>query len=321
MKSLFKYIKVALTILILYLFIQYFLNNQQDLNAVLNTPIQQLVYIFILFSLMIFFDTLFLEVILKKFNKTITTLESQYITVISYIGNYFLPLRGGAVIRSVYLKKKFNFPYSNFISTLYGYYIIVFLVNSLIALTSLVFIQLRYDTISIPLYIFFGTVFVMMLILSLFKIPLEKLDIQKPSILKKIVDVVKNILNGWNMIVTDKKLLIKLTILSLLRFFSSALLFYVQFKALDIEVSFLNVLIYNCLSGVSLLVSLTPGSLGIREAIFLITSNILGITNDQVMQLALLDRGMVVITLLISLIIFYTLSKIFKKQFVDEKFS
>lgn len=321
MKNLFKYLKTLLTIIILIFFIQYFLNNQQDLHTVLSTPLDKLIYIFILFSLMILFDGVFLKIILRDFKKTISNLESQYITIVSYIGNYFLPLRGGAVIRSVYLKKKFNFSYSNFVSTLYGYYIIVFLVNSFVALTSLIFLQRRYNIISIPLYIFFGVTFVTMLTLSIFKLPFHKLKIQKQSIIKKMLDIVKNILNGWNVIVSNKKLLISLTILSLLRFFASALLFYVQFKALEIEVSLLNVLIYNCLSGVSLLVSLTPGSLGVREAIFVITSDVLGITNDQVMQLALLDRGMVVITLLILFVAIYILSKIFKKQFVDEKIS
>jgi len=53
----------------------------------------------------------------------------------------------------------------------------------------------------------------------------------------------------------------------------------------------------NCLVGDSLLISLTPGALGIREWIFFLTSDILGISGEGIMQLALLDRGATVLTL------------------------
>jgi uncharacterized membrane protein YbhN (UPF0104 family) len=46
-----------------------------------------------------------------------------------------------------------------------------------------------------------------------------------------------------------------------------------------------------------LLISLTPGALGIREGIFFLTSDVLGISNEEIMQLALLDRGVTVLTL------------------------
>jgi uncharacterized membrane protein YbhN (UPF0104 family) len=68
---------------------------------------------------------------------------------------------------------------------------------------------------------------------------------------------------------------------------------------------------YTCLSGVSLLISLTPGSLGIREAVFLMTSQSLGIDETQIMQLAVLDRGIMFFLLFILLL----LISLFVKQF------
>jgi uncharacterized protein (TIRG00374 family) len=319
MKNIWKYIKILITVVIVIFFIQYFFNNQEDFLLVLSTPLTYILPIFLLFSSLVFFDGLFIKIILKSFSKTLSILESFYISTISYLGNYFLPMRGGAVIRSVYLKKKFDFPYSHFVSTLYGYYIIVFLVNSLVALIALILIQLRFQVISIPLYIFFGGLFLTMLLLSIVKFPVEKIGKSKNKIVRKVVKIVKEILNGWNIIISDSKLFISLLILTLSRFIFSTILFYVQFKALDIDVKFLNVLLYNCLSGVSLLVSLTPGSLGIREGIFVITSDILGITNEQVMQLALLDRVTVVLTLVICFIILYLIQLLSKKNEPNQK--
>ena len=56
-------------------------------------------------------------------------------------------------------------------------------------------------------------------------------------------------------------------------------------------------LLYNCLAGVSLLISLTPGALGIREGIFFLTAEVLGISGEGIMQLALLEWGVIVLTL------------------------
>ena len=101
------------------------------------------------------------------------------------------------------------------------------------------------------------------------------------------------------MIVENKRLSLSLIGISVVFFITTGFLYYFEFRGLGIDISIMNVILYNCLSGVSLLVSITPGSLGIREGIFSITSDILGITNEQIMQLALLDRGVIVIVLVV----------------------
>lgn len=314
MKNLWKYIKVLITIAILIFFVYYFIENQEDFLLVLSTPVKYLIMIAIPFGILVLLDGVFIKVILKTFNQSISVLESFYVSNISYLGNYFLPMRGGAVIRSVYLKKNFNFPYTYFVSTLYGFYIIVFLVNSFLGLVALLVIQFKYGVVSIPLYVFFGLLFLLMLLLSLFKFPTEKINQGRYRIVNKVLKIIKDIFNGWNIIISNKQLLISLILITIAKFVVSAFLFFIEFTALGIESNFVNVLLYNCLSGVSLLVSLTPGSLGVREGIFVITSDILGISNEQVMQLALLDRGMVVITLVVLFIILYILQKVFKKK-------
>lgn len=317
MKKLWKYSKIFITILIIAFSIYYFFNNKEDLLKVLNIPTPYLLILAFLYSIIYFLNGLFLKVILKSFKKVIPTLESFYLSVISSLGNYFLPLRGGMVIRSVYLKKKFNFSYTHFISTLSGDYIIVFLVNAFLALLALLFIQIKQNVYSIPLYLFFGGLFVGMLILMFVKFPIEKIKGSKNKVVDKISNVIKSILEGWNIIINDRKLLFSLVFLTIASFITSALIFYFQFRALGIDIEFVNVILYNCLSGVSLLVSLTPGSLGIREGIFSITSGILGINNEEIMQLALLDRGVSVISL-IGLGVVLWVSLFFAKKRINE---
>lgn len=317
MKKLLKYLKIVITIAVLGFFVYYFINNKEDLLKVLSVPILPLVGIMISYSIVFYLNGVFIKVILKTFKKKISLIESFYVSVISSLGNYFLPMRGGAVIRSVYLKKNFEFPYEYFVSTLYGYYIIVFLVNAFVGLISLVVISMKYGITSIPLYLFFGGLFVAMLVLSFVKFPVKKIKGSKNKVIDKVLSVIKNILEGWNMIVENKRLLISLIVITLVALVAGIALFYFEFRALSIDASIMNVILYNCLSGVSLLVSITPGSLGIREGIFSITSDILGIGNEQIMQLALLDRGVSVIVLVVLFVVLWVGRKVMDRRVVD----
>jgi uncharacterized protein (TIRG00374 family) len=320
MKKFWKYIKIFITLIVLALFILYFVNNKEDFNFLLSIKWYYLLLIAVFWFSIIFLNGVFIKVILKSFKKTISILESLYVSIISTVGNYFLPARGGAVIRSVYLKKNYNFPYSFFISTLYGYYILVFLINSFVALIVLTINYFVHGQLSIPLYIFFSLLFLTMLVLSLVKLPAQKLKKTKKEWLRKVLSFLVNIFNGWNIIVQNKRLLTYLILLSLGNFLSSFLLFAVEFLIVGLDINILNLLMYTCLSGVSLLISITPGSLGIREAVFLISSQSIGLDQDQILQLAVVDRGSLFVLLFILMILFtlfirkFNLTDIFVKN-------
>jgi uncharacterized protein (TIRG00374 family) len=320
MKKLWRFIKVFITLIVLSLFILYFVNNKEDLNFLLSVKWYYLLLIAVFWFFIIFLNGIFIKVILKSFKKIISVSESLYVSLISTVGNYFLPARGGAVIRSVYLKKNYDFPYSFFISTLYGYYILVFLINSFVALVVLTINYFVHGQLSIALYIFFGLLFLTMLVLSLVKVPTKRLKKIEREWLRKVLSFFVNIFNGWNIIVRNKKLLTYLIFLSLGNFLSSVLLFGVEFLIVGLDINILNLLIYTCLSGVSLLISITPGSLGIREAVFLISSQSIGLDQDQILQLAVVDRGSLFVLLFILMIIFivfirkFNLTDIFVKN-------
>jgi uncharacterized protein (TIRG00374 family) len=145
-----------------------------------------------------------------------------------------------------------------------------------------------------------------MLILSLVKFPIKKIGNIKNRVIRKIVLFIENIFNGWNMIASNKKLLFYLLLLSLGNYISSLLLFWAEFQIVGLETNILNLIMYTCLSGVSLLISITPGSLGIREAVFLVSSQSIGLNQEEILQLAVVDRGSLVVLLSI-LVLFFTL--------------
>jgi len=120
-KKSWNVIKILLTLVLLGLFVLYFINNREDFAAVFATPLWIVLLLFGLTSLHFFINGLFVLRLLKGFGRLIGGMESFYISIISSLANYFIPMQGGAAIRSVYLKKTLNFPYAHFIASWGGY--------------------------------------------------------------------------------------------------------------------------------------------------------------------------------------------------------
>ncbi len=71
----------------------------------------------------------------------------------------------------------------------------------------------------------------------------------------------------------------------------SGLSIYVTFQALSVRVTFLQSLMIAILSDMSLLMSFTPGGLGIREAIIVCSAQGLGISPEHGLLSAILNRA------------------------------
>jgi uncharacterized protein (TIRG00374 family) len=304
-KKLTKYISPILTVVILILFGLYLYRNPDIIKVVLDTKPKYLLIIILIFISVFFLEGLFIRVTLKAFNKDISIKESFYLSTLSRIGNYLLPMRAGAIFRATYLKKKYNFDYSKFLSTLYGYYIILFLLYSFVAIITLLFKSFLNDEIFYILIIFFSGLFLAMLFLMFVRVPFKKFVNNREGLLAKIVGFLDRFMKSWDVIVKNKKLLLQLIFITFQYILLNTIIIYVEFLSLGITINFLNLMLYSCLSGVSLLISLTPGSLGIREAVFLISSDSIGLDQEQILQLAVIDRGILFILLMILMIVIF----------------
>jgi uncharacterized protein (TIRG00374 family) len=301
-KKFSRYLSTVLTLVILLLFVLYIYRNPEIVNSLREiSPINTVIIAFI-FLLVFLLEGLFIKVALNVFDKKISTKESFYLATLSRIGNYLLPMRAGAVFRATYLKKKYDFPYSRFLSTLYGYYIILFLLYSVLGVGVLLYKYFINNQRFFILLLFFVLLFLGMLFLMFVRIPFEKIFKDKESFLGKVIGFLDRFMKSWDRIVKNKKLLFQLFFITLIYIILNTVIVYFEFISLDIFIDIENLFLYSALSGVSLLVSLTPGSLGIREAVFLISSQSIDLDQEQILQLAIVDRGILFILLFIMMI-------------------
>ena len=176
---------------------------------------------------------------------------------------------------------------------------------------SLIIKWIFFNELYLILLIFFSALFFAMLFLIFVRFPAKKTINTKNSFLEKVSRFLQKFIQGWDTIVKNRKLLKNLIFVTVGHVLVNTIIIFVEFIALNITIDIPNLMLYSSLSGASLLISLTPGSLGIREGVFLITSQSIGLVEEQILQLAIVDRGIMFILLVIMMIFV----SIFLKEF------
>lgn len=304
-------IKKGLTYLVLIALGYYLYKNFYLITDTVKTlTVSSISVILILKVLMIAINGEILITTLKCFDTEIERSRSYYITLISTIANFLTPFRGGAAIRALYLKKYHNISYTHFASTLSAYYILVLFISSISGSLAILFL----DRSSLTQYLLLLGLFIGILIISLVLLFANvhrflKTEVHsKNKFLNKIFSFIRQFILGWDYITKNKKVLTQLIIYSLISHILIFFISFIEFHSINIQTSMTSMLTYTSLSNISLLISITPGSLGIREAIFIFSSQVLNISNDAILQVAVIDRSTTLLVILL-LYVFVTVLK------------
>ena len=207
-------------------------------------------------------------------------------------------------VRAVYLKKKHKFAYVDFLATLSASYILIFLVASFMGLISTILIYLQTKTYNIILSVIFGGVFLVMLFIIIVS---PKFTESKDN---KWLNRFIKVINGWNLIKDNKKVVFSVALFSLIQILFGSLMIYLEFKVFGLDVGFIQSLFLTSISSLGILLAITPGNLGINEAIIVFSAATIGITPIESLSAALLGRAVsLVVLFILGLIFSYTLIK------------
>ncbi|HLG90980.1 MAG TPA: lysylphosphatidylglycerol synthase transmembrane domain-containing protein [Candidatus Saccharimonadales bacterium] len=315
MKLRRKATSVLITASVIVIFLSYFIFNTEDFKPLLDIDGYLLIIIALANIAGVFTNGLFTKFILEPFKKYISISEAFYVSVISSIGNFFAPAGTGFGIRAIYLKKKHGLPYSEFMSTLSGNYILVFLTSSLIGLISLYLLKDQYNGQYLVLALVFGLVFIVSLALSLIRIKLPNVE---PAQAKKVNPMINNlyrVLYGWSKIAADRQLVFKLAGLVIANLVVATLMYWAVITSLGLTAKLPALLLFTVLGSFTIFINVTPANLGIKEAVFIFSSTVLGFSVSQILLIAIVDRG-VQFVVLISLWLLSVRLK--SRQFIQE---
>lgn len=231
-------------------------------------------------------------VLLKPLGINLNQKESFSLSIITGFYNLITPFRGGMAARAVYLKKKHNFSYTNFLSSLAASYVLIFLVAGISGLLSSYYI---YKTSS-QIYPIIPAIFLITtLSMSFIIIFSPKFKETKYNFLNKFIKVV----NGWHLIKNNKSVIAKTIFLSLSQLILSSLMLYLQFRVFGININYFSVLFLSSINAIGLLIAITPAGLGISEAITVFSALTIGISTAESLSAALLGRFVSVVVLFI----------------------
>lgn len=243
----------------------------------------------------------FLKVVVDNLANRIDMPTSLHTTAVSTLANYFLPFRGGAGVRAVYLKRYHGLSYEKFVVTLYGNYIILILVNATIAATLLLAPSVEWNT-SVAI-VFITLVAMASLAISLIS-PRLRLDELLVFLVERVggrfvaasATRIRNVIEGWKTIAGDLGLLRRMIAVVIVNFFARLGMFAFLFAELGVDASIEAVVIIAAVTNLTIFVALTPGALGIREAVLTVFSVSVGVSESNVLAASLAERAVTLVT-------------------------
>jgi len=289
-------------------FLSYLFQNPDTFDILFNIAYSHIVLLVLIKFLTLLLNAFFNKKIVEAFNVDLGRLESLYIGSITYLGNLFLPGRLGGSLRLVYFKKIYKIK-TFYLVSIFGYFFVVSLfINSIFGILSLVFIGTATSYVSVIWFFLFGILFFITLYLLIKKFQINATN-TNIKFLNKIFSSLQSSKEGWNKITKFPGLNFKLISIYFLNYLLFLLEIYLIFMFVGGFLQIENVIFYNSISVFSGLVGITPGALGIKETLLLISYELLNINSQKLIEVILIERVISIIFTIIPL----ALSTIFNK--------
>lgn len=286
------WLKWALLLLTFGVIVNYFFNRPEVLGVVQEVNPNNILVLAGISCLCLLSYGLILNSLLRTFNISVPMHECFGIFSLSALGNYVTSFGGGTIGKAVYLKRRYRFPYTDFLASMSATHILnLFLASllgcSVVSLTD--WVSPSWGATAMAGFLLSG-----FLTFGLLVYPF-KFEINRIKIFKVMADVV----DGWNIIKRDKGLIIKISLLLLVNHLLAAAELFAGYSAFSISVSIADVILLGVISCFSMVIRVTPANLGIHEVLVALSSHLLGVGFEE----GLLAAGLLrVVSLFIAIL-------------------
>lgn len=254
------------------------------LVSIKNISLFALSYLVVIRVIFLILNGILLREVTLKYRILLIPKEWFGLSVVTTMGNFIMPFSGGLIARATYLKHRHALSYAKFASLLAANYLVYFWIVGVVGIITLMVLM---DKIGYYWQITLFFALVILVISILVMLPSTKLSWNN-----RLATIINDSLEGWSLIKGDKVLLGKLMLYTLVNIFLHGFSFWIAFFALKGEsISFGPVFIVSLLSVFSTLGNITPGNLGIQEAVVSICSGMLGIGAGIGLLVSLLIRA------------------------------
>ncbi len=256
-----------------------------------------------------FMDGLRLKFLLEQYDLKLKKSECMGLSCMMPCYNIIFP-NAGILTNATYLKAKHKFKYTHFLSVGVFRTLITILMCCVVGLvSSLIYSASKGNNILFaPCIIYIGLI---LLAVMIYFVPI-------PAFLRKysILDKLSKAVEGMRGLGKNKTFLIKMVLAQMGIVTLFILRYYVVFKALSFSVPLLNVSSILPMTALSNIVNILPANFAIREIMISTSSVLIGLSRDDGLIVAALDRAVILATLLFAGTISFIKLKYFNHIFV-----
>ncbi|MCA1959333.1 MAG: flippase-like domain-containing protein [Desulfomonile sp.] len=226
-----------------------------------------------------------LRLFLRKFGVSPGAVEVTALTMAMILGNLVTPMRAGTGGLAVYLKRIHGLDFSSFAVIYGGTAVLAALINAGLGLVGLVLLWMLHGFVHVPLGILVAGLFFGCLWIS----------VAPPSVRwwgrwvpRPIVDAA----DSWRLLTKDRRLLFKLALTFLAITVALVGSLDLVYQSIGAPVPWLGVLVTTALGAIANLVPITPGSLGIYDAVVIQIPQFFGLDPARAVAGALVVRAL-----------------------------
>jgi len=262
-----------------------YLYRNRDVFVSLRTlELQYIIYIFLAQLITVLLNAVVNQKAISILKHDISFRDAFFLQYVNALLNKIVS-EGGALFRAVFLKEKYKLPYTKYLSTLAGLYIVSFLSSSIIGLLSLAYIYFVYGRLNYLILGFFLFLLTAMIVI-LFINPHFK---NKKEL--RILRLINSVLDGWAELKKRKRNLLFFTAITVVGAFFMAIQSVFVYRALGQDLGIVESLYMASISFVTTFINITPDSVGIREGVYMFSSDIIGLDSDIILLGALIIRA------------------------------
>lgn len=218
---------------------------------------------------------------------TIPMKESVPLTATNTMANYYLPARGGMVVRAAYMKRVHQFPLPEYAALSVLLTVWSILVAALLGILGLAAIYGSNGTASTRVLIGLSGVGVAAVGATALAVGVST----KIPTAGRFAEVASGFRSGISLWFKSKPRLIKFIAYTVLLFAAQALRLWFSFKAIGVHVDIGSMLVIQAMAAVAFVLALTPGNIGIKEGAIVLGAGVLGIDPDLALLASLIDRA------------------------------
>ncbi|MBN1970368.1 MAG: UPF0104 family protein [Candidatus Delongbacteria bacterium] len=288
---------ISTTIVILILF--YLRENDINLEIINNIQPIDFLFIFVTHSIFVLLMSIFNKILINTIDPNVSLLDCIFLQYVNIFFNKLF-LKGGGLYRAIYLKRKYYFSYTLFISTFAGAFLIIVSSQLCIGIISMILIYLFFGRIN--LIIFFIYLIISIIILMIYKL--------QPKFKKGsnwVVNKINRVTAGWQIIKNKPGTISNLLLISIFTVVIQAVQLLVIYKSMKFDINYLEVLYLSSLSIILVFINITPDGIGIRESLYAFSSDIVNISRPNLILGSLILRTITFIIASIVGIISYSI--------------